>query len=76
MKLTIIRATTKLATDAVVGSDPDPDHAGEKHTSRANDHEQSSDEEKPSEGVQEGIKKVEAVTLTWTGRELLLAYLW
>jgi hypothetical protein len=30
--------------------------------------------EAPSEDVQEGIKKVEAVTLTWTKNELIIAY--
>ena len=36
----------------------------------------SSDEDLPSKDVQAGIKKVEAVTLTWTKTELYLAYFW
>jgi hypothetical protein len=30
--------------------------------------------EAPSEDAQEGVKKVEAVTLTWTRNELIMAY--
>jgi len=33
-------------------------------------------DERPSEDVQAGVKKVEAVTLTWTKKELYFAYFW
>ena len=36
----------------------------------------SSLQEKPSEDVQAGVRKVEAVTLTWTKKELYFAYFW
>lgn len=33
-------------------------------------------EERPSLEAEAGVKKVEAVTLTWTKKELIFAYFW
>jgi hypothetical protein len=80
MKFFGIRSSNTLATEVAVGSAPDAtdsDHAGEKQitsTEGTNDYDQSI--EKPSEDVQAGVKKVEAVTLTWTKNELIFAYAW
>jgi hypothetical protein len=38
--------------------------------------EPSSDDEVPSEIAAEGVKKVEAVVLVWTKKELYAAYSW
>ena len=79
MKFFGIRSSNKLATDVAVGAEPhdsiETDHAGEKSIPTTNDYDQSI-EEKPAPGLQEGVKKVEAVTLTWTRNELLFAYGW
>ncbi len=53
---------------------PKLDQDPEKQVSTAADYDTAS--EKPSEDVQAGVKKVEAVTLTWTRKELILAYGW
>jgi hypothetical protein len=86
MKFFGIRSSNKLAQDVAVGPVPDAtdsDHAGEKQvnsteltsTGGSNEYAQSI-EEKPAEDVQEGVKKIEAVTLTWTKNELIFAYGW
>lgn len=72
------RNTNKTAHDVAVGpAAPDAenlDHLGEKQLNHATDSDQVS--EKPSEDVQDGLKKVQAVTLTWTNKELYFAYGW
>lgn len=35
-----------------------------------------SDIEKPSEDVEEGVKKVEAAVMAWTKKDLIIAYAW
>ena len=40
-----------------------------------NDVENRASDEKPQPNAQEGIQKVEAVTLLWTKKELIVAYL-
>ena len=69
------------AQHAVVGGaigDAEPVADGEKQLNTASGRadSQSSLYEKPSEDVQAGVKKVEAVTLTWTKKELYFAYFW
>jgi len=51
---------------------------GEKQGNPSGEHGNSSNPlgEKPSDDVQAGVKKVEAITLTWTKRELYCAYFW
>ena len=65
-----------VATDVAVGgpetSTSEPDNGSEKHSRAVVD--DNSLDRVPSEDVQEGIKKIEAVTLTWTRNELILAY--
>ena len=79
------RQTNKLATEVAVGPVPDTndsDHANEKQinsteltsTDTTNDYAQYV--EKPAEDAQAGIQKIEAVTLTWTRKELIFAYAW
>ena len=79
MKFCGIRSSNQLAQNVAVGSAPDAadsDHAGEKQIT-STDYDQSvSIDEKPSPDVQAGVKKVEAVTLTWTKNELIFAYAW
>jgi len=71
----------KSAQQAVVGGaigTAEPVADGEKQgitPSQRNDSSEFSDE-RPSEDVQAGVKKVEAVTLTWTRKELYFAYFW
>ena len=86
MKFFGIRSSNKLAQDVAVGPAPDAndsDHAGEKKITSAelstiadSKDETQSIEAKPAEDVQEGVKKIEAVTLTWTKSELIFAYAW
>ena len=83
MKFFGIRSSNKLAHDIAVGAEPhasiETDHSGEKSMDKSipntNDYAQSI-EEKPAPELQEGVKKVEAVTLTWTNNELVFAYAW
>jgi hypothetical protein len=78
MKFFGIRSSNKLAQDVAIGPTPDAndsDHAAEKGTTSTTDYDQSLDE-LPTPEVQEGVKKVEAVTLTWTKNELVFAYGW
>lgn len=67
-----------LATDVAVGSPTaDPtgsENADEKHAAAAVDG--GSLDRIPSPDVQDGVKKVEAVTLVWTRKELIFAYAW
>jgi len=69
------RQSNKIAQDIAIGApsieDSDRVESGEKHVTT--DFDQVS--EKPSD-VQFGVKKVEAVTLTWTKNELIFAYAW
>lgn len=68
----------QAVVDGAIG-DAQPDADGEKQVNAAeqrNDSLSSSLEEVPSKDVQAGIKKVEAVTLTWTKKELYFAYFW
>ena len=67
--------SNKLAQDVAIGTaDPtQSDHAAEKQTRTIDD---SSLERLPSPHVQGGVKKVEAVTLTWTKNQLIFAYAW
>lgn len=85
MKFFGIRSSSKLAQDVAVGPAPDTndsDHAGEKQitstelNSTGSNDETQSIEAKPAEEIQEGVKKIEAVTLTWTKNELIFAYAW
>lgn len=36
----------------------------------------SSDDEAPSEAAAEGVKKVEAIAIVWSKKELYIAYAW
>jgi hypothetical protein len=63
-----------LATDVAVGGPSDSDNTAEKHTPAAVDADAL--EHVPSQNVQDGVKKIEAVTLTWTRNQLILAYGW
>jgi hypothetical protein len=86
MKFLGIRSGNKLAHDVAVGPAADAndsDHAGEKKVTSTefstladSRDETQSIEAKPAEDVQEGVKKIEAVTLTWTKHELIFAYAW
>ena len=70
------RQSNKIAQDIAIGApsieDSDRVESGGKHVTT--DFDQVS--EKLSEDVQFGVKKVEAVTLTWTKNELIFAYAW
>ena len=63
-----------LATEVAVGGPSDTDNTAEKYNTPVVD--TDSLERVPSQNVQEGVKKVEAVTLTWTRSQLILAYGW
>jgi hypothetical protein len=80
MKFFGIRSSNKLATDVAIGTEPhqsiEPDHGGEKSIPTTNNDYDISLEEKPAQDLQAGVKKVEAVTLTWTRNELVFAYGW
>lgn len=78
MKFFTKRNNSVLAHDlAVHQEDAQPDDANsppaEKQQPNAVDDDGASIEA-PSEDVQEGVKKAEAVTLTWTKNELIIAY--
>jgi hypothetical protein len=67
---------SSLATDVAVGSS-DSDNGPtieEKQVGAIGVNDDSSLEHMRSRNVQEGVKKVEAVTLSWTKNELILAY--
>lgn len=69
----------KVAQDVAVGTgsgENDSDHAGEKQVNTDTAMKTDSASERPSEEVQAGVKKVEAVTLVWTKKELIFAYGW
>jgi hypothetical protein len=71
----VFRGGKDLATEVAVGGRPDPsepDNVMEKHPLAVID--DSSLERVPSQSVQDGVKKIEAVTLTWTQNQLILAY--
>ncbi|PMD26044.1 MFS general substrate transporter [Hyaloscypha hepaticicola] len=61
-----------LATEVAVGRPSDSENPTEKNTSAVID--DASLERVPSLNVQDGVKKVEAVTLTWTRNQLIIAY--
>jgi hypothetical protein len=63
-----------LATEVAVGGQSDSDNTSEKHNTSGVDADAL--ERVPSQNVQDGVKKVEAVTLTWTRNQLILAYGW
>ena len=63
-----------LATEVAVGGPSDSDNTTEKHDTPGVDADAL--ERIPSQNVQDGVKKVEAVTLTWTRNQLILAYGW
>jgi hypothetical protein len=65
-----------LATEVVVGGGgpSNSDNTAEKYNTPVVDTEAL--ERVPSQNVQDGVKKVEAVTLTWTKNQLILAYGW
>lgn len=71
------RNTKRLSQELAIASAPDDSatFAAEKQVPITTD-DDSSLERRPSEDVQDGVKKVEAVTLTWTRNELLVAYGW
>lgn len=65
-----------LATEVVVGGESsEPVNVMEKHSQPAVVDDNSL-ERVPSQNVQDGVKKIEAVTLTWTRNQLILAYGW
>ena len=71
----------KSAQQAVVGGaigTAEPVADGEKQGITPSQRNNSSgfSDERPSEDIQAGVKKVEAVTLTWTRKELYFAYFW
>jgi hypothetical protein len=71
------RSRNKLAEDIAVGPAVDSgedNHGTEKNVPTVED--DSSLERMPSQDVQNGVKKVEAVTLIWTRNELIFAYAW
>ncbi|KAN0090165.1 hypothetical protein V8E51_018744 [Hyaloscypha variabilis] len=61
-----------VATDIAVGPPSDSDNATEKHLPPAVNADAL--ERVPSQNVQDGVKKIEAVTLTWTRNQLIMAY--
>ena len=63
-----------LATDVAVGGPSDSENTTEKHSTPVVDVDAL--ERVPSQNVQDGVKKVEAVTLIWTRNQLILAYGW
>ncbi len=72
----------ELAEEVAVGRAEEPsqpEHVGEKNLRDDIGEDRSADDENilekiPTPDVQDGVKKVEAVTLTWTKNELILAY--
>lgn len=65
----------KFANDLAVPYEEDADPTREKQVNAATDSDRAS-AERPAEDVQFGVRKVEAVTLIWTRRELVFAYAW
>jgi hypothetical protein len=63
-----------LATEVAVGGLSDSDNTTEKHNTPGVDADAL--ERIPSQNVQDGVKKAEAVTLTWTRNQLIIAYGW
>jgi hypothetical protein len=63
-----------LATEVAVGGPSDSENPTEKNTPAVVDDDAL--ERVPSQNVQDGVKKIEAVTLTWTRNQLILAYAW
>lgn len=61
-----------LATEVAVGGLSDSDNTTEKHNTPGVDADAL--ERIPSQNVQDGVKKAEAVTLTWTRNQLIIAY--
>lgn len=53
-----------------------PSEKTEKVLTHTQEGEPNSDDEVPSEIAAEGVKKVEAVVLVWTKKELYAAYSW
>lgn len=87
MKFPNFGKRNELAEELAVGTAPEPtdsELAGEKHDPETGVGEKGvvhSDDENnlsrvPSPGVEAGVKKIEAVTLTWTKKELIAAYAW
>ena len=62
----------KVAQDLAVG----PDAVGEMQADTEVAMGSDTASKRPSEDVQAGVKKVEAVTLVWTKKELIFAYAW
>ena len=63
-----------LATEVAVGRPSDSENSTEKNTSAVID--DAALDRVPSLNIQDGVKKVEAVTLTWTRNQLIIAYAW
>lgn len=71
------RASQDVVIDtAVADRDQSPDAEKNEKIRPVSDDYDNALEEKPSDDVQAGVKKVEAVTLTWTKGELIFAYAW
>ena len=71
----------QLATEFAVGGTADPSEGDiaekqDNEKSAANVEEGSDFSRVPNPEAQGGVKKIEAVTLTWTKNELILAYAW
>lgn len=67
--------------NATIGRESETDPSGEKSVGNEradvdSDADGGSLERLPSPDVQGGVKKAEAVTLTWSRNELILAYAW
>jgi hypothetical protein len=65
----------KLAQDVAIGT-VNPSESGHADEKQATTFDDNSLERVPSPTVQAGVKKVEAVTLTWTKNQLIFAYGW
>lgn len=68
--------TTAPLPDAVDCEAASPSEKTEKVLTPTQEGEPSSDDEVPSEIAAEGVKKVEAVVLVWTKKDLYAAYFW
>lgn len=81
MKFFGFRSSNKLAKEIVISPALDAiysDHDSEKQISSpdgTNDYNPSI-QEKLDDDIPGGVKKIEAVTLTWTKHELTFAYAW
>jgi len=70
------RTAQNVIVATAIGDGYDGDKVdAERIQPTATDIDQSS-QEKSTEDVQAGVKKVEAVTLIWTKKELIFAYFW